>query len=370
MTVKFDKLAESLGLDAEVKEQITEAWTSKLKEARQEIAAELREEFAQKFEHDKATLIKSIDGFLTEKVAAEINEFAQDKQEAAAERVRAKKLVREHMELMERFITESLAREVRELRADRARTTDNIGALEQFVLRQLSEEVRELRQDKVALVEQRVKLVSENKKQLNETRQRFVKKSAAVIEENLNRIIQQEIRQYRDDIERARKNDFGRRIFEAFAGEYMGSHLMEGSEAKKLQDQIQEMRLQLDEAQAQVAQKDQLLTESRTKVRAAQDLMGRERTMNELMAPLGKRERRIMEELLENVKTSKLRERFDRYLPSVLNEKVSTHSQNRQPLQEGTVREYTKDRSPSLTQQRAQDEIDINQLRKLAGIGQ
>lgn len=374
MTVKFEKLAESLGLDQDTREQITEAWNTKLSEARQEIAAELREEFAQKFEHDKTTLIRSMDSFLTEKVQAEINEFAQDKQAVAAERVSYKKKVAQHLSMMEKFMAQTLAREVRELREDRERNVSNIGALENFVLRQLTEEVRELRTDKQALVEQRVKLVGESKRKLTEARQEFVKKSAQVIEENINKIIQKEIRQYRDDIERARKNDFGRRIFEAFAGEYLTSHLNESSEVKQVLSKMNELRTQLEEAQSQLTQKSQLLESAQVKVRAAQDMVGRERVMNELLGPLSRNQRRVMTELLENVKTQNLHESYHKYLPAVLNEKTQekTHTTHKRTLREGARKEMTGNRrvSQEQTSQDAQDQLEIDQLRKLAGIGQ
>lgn len=376
MTVKFEKLAESLGLDEETREQVTEAWNTKLKEARQEIAAELREEFAQKFEHDKTTLIKSMDRFLTEKVSAEVNEFAQDKREAAAERVRYKKQVQEHLKMLDGFLKEAMAREVQELRADRKNSTSKVGALEKFVLKQLSEEVRELRKDKQALVEQRVRLVRETKSKLNESRRTFVKKSAAIVEENLNKIIQKEIGQYRDDIEAARRNDFGRRIFEAFASEYMGSHLNESSEVKKVLGQMSQLKSQLEEAQAQLTEKSQLLESANVKIRAAQDMVGREKTLNNLMAPLSRAQKKIMGELLENVKTSKLQESFDKYLPAVLNESApqqkKSHTHKR-PLREGAGRkEVTGNRRLTESQKSEQndDEIEIDQLRKLAGIGQ
>lgn len=322
MSVKFDNLAESIGLDKEARELITEAWESKLKEARDEITAELREEFAQKFEHDKATLVKSVDRFISEKVNAEIEEFSQDKKALAEERVRAKKKIAEHSKMVEQFITETLAKEIRELKEDHASAKANVQKLEEFVLKQLAEEVKEFHSDKKALVEQRVKLVRENKRQLTESKQALVKKAANVLEEKVNKVIASEIKQYRSDIDMARKNDFGRRIFEAFASEYMTSHLNESSEVRKIQKTVEQLNQKLEESQRRLKEQQTLLESEQRKVRAAKDRLGRDKVMNELMSPLGKRQRAIMEELLENVKTANLRESFKKYLPAVLNEKT------------------------------------------------
>lgn len=371
MTVQFDKLAESLGLDSETREQITEAWDTKLQEARQEIAAELREEFARKFEHDKTTLIKSMDSFISEKVQAEIAEFAQDKKALAEDRVRYRSAVRKHAEVLEKFLQDRLVAEVRELREDRKRSANNVQVLEQFVLKQLSDEVQQLHEDRQALVEQRVKLASNQRKQITEAKRNFIEKSAATIEESINRIVAGEISQYRKDIERARANDFGQRIFEAFATEYMTSHLNESSEINKLHTQMKALSHKLQESQQQVEKQQQLLESAQTRIRAAQDQVGREKTMNQLMAPLSKRQRAIMEELLENVKTAQLAESFDRYLPAVLNEN-HTNTHQKQPLKEGVRSERSGDRRATPVQQQADSELELemNQLRKLAGIGQ
>ena len=373
MTVKFDQmLAEGLGLSEEVRQQISEAWNQKLTEARDEITAELREEFAQKFEHDKATMIKSMDKFLSERVNAEIEEFAQDKKALAEDRVKYKTAVAKHIKMLESFVAQKLADEVKELREDRTRATKNVHKLEEFVLQQLAEEIKEFQADKQALVEQRVKLVRENKKSLAESKKSFIRKAATVIEENVNRVIKSEIKQYRDDIEMARKNDFGRRIFEAFAGEYMTSYLNENGEVKNLQTQIADLATKLAEAKEQAEEKAKLVESAEMKLRAANDRLGRDKKLAELLAPLGKRQRAIMEELLQNVKTANLQESYKKYLPAVLNESTPQHTttERKQKLSESVRTTKTGDRAPSLSQveDEADLEIEINQLRKLAGI--
>ena len=48
----------------EVRNEIEEAWNSKIKENKQQVTAELREEFAQKYEHDKQNMIEAVDTML------------------------------------------------------------------------------------------------------------------------------------------------------------------------------------------------------------------------------------------------------------------------------------------------------------------
>jgi hypothetical protein len=367
-----DILKEGTALSEEARTQIQEAWEARLSEAREELTAELREEFAQKFEHDKSVMIESVDKFLNDKVRSEISEFAEDKKALAEERVKYKARVAEHVKMLEKFIATTLAREVKELREDRSRMTGNVKKLEEFVLKQLSEEVKEFHSDKKALAEQRVKLVREGKRELAETKTNFVKKAAKVIEENINNVLRSEISQYRTDIKAARENDFGRRIFEAYAAEYMGSYLNESGEVKKLQATMAALSSQLDEAKVAAASAKQLNEATERKLKATADLVKREKSLNELLSPLSKSDQAVMKELLQTVKTEKLHESFKKYLPAVLNEKkADTQVHTRRPLSEDSIRTAkTGDRRATAAQQEDEGNTvaEIQEMKKLAGI--
>ena len=73
-------------VNEEVRAQIEEAWESKVAENRRAATAELREEFAQKYEHDKQTMVEAIDTLLDESLSAEINEFQEDRLQLAEEK--------------------------------------------------------------------------------------------------------------------------------------------------------------------------------------------------------------------------------------------------------------------------------------------
>lgn len=376
MTKFADILAEGTGLSEEARDQIQEAWNSKLLEAREELTAELREEFAQKFEHDKSIMIESMDKFLNDKIQSEIAEFAEDKKALAEDRVKYKARLSEHVKVLEKFITETLAREIQELRADRGKQKANVHKLEEFVLKQLAEEVKEFHGDKKALAEQRVKLVREGKQQLVETKRSFVKKAARVIEENINKTLKKEIGSFRADIKSARENDFGRRIFEAFGSEYMTSYLNESGEVSKLQNQLSKLNEALENAKIERAKQKQLTESVERKLHAVNDRVNRDKKLNELLSPLGKKERAVMEELLQTVKTDKLEEGFKKYIPAVLNENTrGTRSTQRPAMERRKLNESarsvkTGDKRASIAQVEEDQEslAEISKLRKLAGI--
>ena len=52
-------LLDSELLSEEAQQEITEAWDSKLNEAKEQVRAELREEFAQRYEHDKQVMVEA-----------------------------------------------------------------------------------------------------------------------------------------------------------------------------------------------------------------------------------------------------------------------------------------------------------------------
>src|SRR6056300_1596209 len=84
----------------EVRNEIQEAWDTKIKENRQQVTAELREEFAQKYEHDKGVMVEAIDTLVSERLAEEIAEFPDDRKQLAEARAKYAVAQRENAELL------------------------------------------------------------------------------------------------------------------------------------------------------------------------------------------------------------------------------------------------------------------------------
>ena len=360
-------LGETVNLTENAKQLIEEAWAAKLSEAREEVASELREEFARKYSHDKQVLAESVDKFLSDRLSVELEEFAQDKRKLSEERVQYKRKLKEHTARIESFVTEQLAKEVKELRSDKVKMSENFKKLENFLLRQLSEEIAEFRRDKQALAKQRVKVVSEGKKHLQEAKAQFVKRAAALVNETIEKTLNSEIQQFRTDIMESRKNDFGRRVFEAFVSEFSTSYISEGSELKKLQRALSEKESQIQAIQESVKVKEQLAESLQVKLNAAQDRMVRQREMGRLLKPLSGEKRQTMVGLLESVKTAELEKAFNKYLPSVLNESVKAPAQTKRTLNESVVTEQTGGRKPQAAHVDSADD-ELAQIKFLAGL--
>lgn len=369
MAVKFTDLLEGVELSSEAKTALQEAWEAKVSEAREEVTAELREEFAQRYEHDKAQIVEAVDTFITENVKAEVASIAEEKEALAQDRVKYHKAISEHAKVLDTFVTKMVAKEVQELRADRAKVNEHVAKLDEFVTESLAHELAEFHEDKKSLVEQKVKMVAEGKRQLAEAKKDFVSKAAKTVEGTINKIISEEVKSFRDDITKARENDFGRRIFEAFASEYGTSYLNESKDIKQLQNTLAEMETKLNEANEKLVSQVEAVKLTESKLRVAEERFGRKEKLNDLLAPLGKEKREIMSDLLESVKTENLEKQFNKYLPSVLDGETQ---RVKKTLSESVVKkEHTGDKASVVTAEandKASDILEIDTLRKLAGL--
>ena len=310
----FNGILESDAISEDLKTQIQETWKSKLDEAREEITAELRDEFAQRYENDKGQIVEAMDTMLTDRITAEIEELKADRAALAEQTVAYKTNIEKHTSLVDKFVAEQLAKEVKELHADRTDLKNNFAKLENFVVKQLAKELTEFENDKKAVVEQKVKLVAEGKKMIADAKQRFVSKAAQVVENTVEKSLRSEISQLKEDIKVAKENNFGRKVFDAFAGEYMSSHLAEGTEVRKLQKELETVVANTADTESKLKEKDAEIEAVQMKLRIAEDKNVREKALTELTANLSKDKRRVMNELLESVQTSDLKKQFNKYL--------------------------------------------------------
>lgn len=314
----FKQLVESGVMSEEVKTAVEEAFAQKIQENRDQVTAQLREEFAQKYNHDKTVMVEAIDKMLSDRLAAEMAELHSDKKALAEAKAQYQARIAEDAKKLEGFVIKQLGRELVEFQGDRKKVSENFAKLEKFVVHALAKEIQEFASDKKDLAETKVKLVREAKSKFEEIKSAFIQRSAKVVEATVTKKLTTEISQLKEDIDSARNNDFGRKIYEAFAQEFAGSYLNEKSETSKLLKIIQKKEQELAEAQQAITEKESLVESTQREIRVTKDLMERKQVMAELMSPLSGDKRAVMQELLESVQTQKLRTAFDKYLPAVM----------------------------------------------------
>jgi hypothetical protein len=242
------------------------------------------------------------------------------------------------IEAVDTKVTEYVEKEMEELRED----------IERF--RDLEAEYAE------KLVEAKASMSDELKDDLKE----LVEKIDAFLEMR----IASEMNELTEDLEEVRKNDFGRRVFEAFSNEYMMHYADEDSSEGQLQEaleRIQDLENTLEETE-----------QKRAKVERAVK-------MDEVLTPLAGRSREVMEAILKNVDTENLEEGYNTFIGRVLREteevddsekedKVLAESEEKTTLEEGVA--LTGDSEETILT----EELDsghqerLDRIKRLAGI--
>lgn len=355
-------LLESGLINEEVSQELNEAWESKLTEAREQVRAELREEFAQRYEHDKSVMVEALDKMVTEGLSAEITAVAEERRQLAEDRVKFQTKMKESATKFDSFLVKKLAEEISELRRDRKTHMEGIEKLEGFVVHALAREIQEFAQDKRDVVETKVRLVREARGKLEQLKSRFVKESASKMSRAVSQHLKQELTQLQEDIQTARENNFGRKIFEAYAAEFGATHLNEKSEVRKLRDMLEDKNNRLAEA-IKLSGKAKVLVESKEReIRMIRENNERSQLMSDLLAPLNREKAEVMRNLLESVQTTRLKNAFEKYLPAVMEDRAAS---SRKVIAEQVVA-VTGDKT--VPNQQETDGSNVIELKRLAGL--
>ena len=177
------------------------------------------------------------------------------------------------------FVAEALLKEVAELKAD----------IERF--RDLEAEYAE------KLVEEKHKLAEEVASELDQ----LVDKIDAFFEVRLAA----ELDELAEDLEVVKQNEFGRKIYEAFASTFAVAHVDE-----------QSVQSQLSVAEAKLADIEKALNASEEQ----RNVLVREAKLDKLLANLTGKKREQMEMVLKNIETARLEESYKFFIGRVLKE--------------------------------------------------
>jgi hypothetical protein len=307
-------------------------------------------------------MVEALDRMVTEGLSAEIEAVKAEKQALAEDRVKFQSKMKESSTKFNDFMVSKLAEEIGELRKDRKMHSEGLAKLEKFVVGALAEEIMEFAKDKREVVETRVRLVREARSQLEALKSRFVSESAAKLGQSVSKHLKAELNQLHEDIKVARENNFGRKIFEAYAAEFGSTYLNENAEIRKLSSLVTRKNQQLEEATRIVEKSRQLVETKEKEIRIIKESNQRTAAMDELLAPLNEEKQEVMRNLLESVQTSRLKGAFEKYLPAVLNDAAP---KQRKVVTE-SVREVTGDKTVKAAEE--EDRSNVIDIKRLAGL--
>jgi hypothetical protein len=271
---------------------------------------------------------------ITQQWTASVEAFKTQVREDVSMEVRhelAEQWISERDELIDKvdaFVAEALTKEIAELKGD----------IERF---------RDLEAESAAkLVEEKHRLAAEVATELDT----LVDKIDAFFEMRLTA----EMDELKEDLEIVKQNEFGRRMFEAFASEYAKNYVDEDAVQSKL-----------SVAEQKLADAEKALAESEDKV--AQ--MVREAKMEQVLAPLTGKKREQMAMILKNVDASRLEESYKFFIGRIMKEDEAATTAK--PLTEAQATKTTvvTGNTATGTQQPAGQASDANaRLKRLAGI--
>ncbi len=181
------QLFENNVISEEIKSEIESAWESRIQENREQVTATLREEFAQKYEHDKSAMVEAVEAMLTDRLQAELGELAEDRQGLIEARAKYVKKMKDDAKAMESFVLQNLKKELAELHEDRKAVASNVAKLESFIVDALAKEIAEFHTDKKDLAETKVKLVRESKAKFESVKKAFISKASTMVAETVRR---------------------------------------------------------------------------------------------------------------------------------------------------------------------------------------
>ena len=353
-------------VNEETRSAIAEQWEAKMNETRTQVTAELREEFAKRYEHDKSTMVEALDRMVTEGLTTELEQIAEERKAISEDRAKFVAKMQEASGTFDSFLVKTLSEEIKELHNERAQQQELVSKLESFVTSQLSEEIGEFQKDRQDVVETKVRLVKEAREQFTNLKEKFVKNTSKAVNEAVTGYLKGEMTQLKEDIQIAKENSFGRKIFETFATEFSSSHLNENQKIKELEAAVQAATEEVAKINESLEEKSKIVESKEQEIAIIKESVERKETLNTLLKPLNKDKAAIMTDLLESVQTAKLQTAFDRYLPAVLDGKSMIKESKKETITESRT-EVTGNKEQK-TVQVEEGNDNIVDIRKLAGL--
>lgn len=267
--------------------------------------------------------------------------------------------ITEHWASSVKQLKKSLREEVEtDVRAELAAawTTEReqlLDTLDKFMAESLEKELTELRAD----VERFRDHEAEQAAKIVEMRKSMAKTLGAEMEElveNLDRFLSKELKreltELREDLEIARQNHLGNKIFEAFRSTYETSFV----DSKSTQARLNATAVKLRESQAEVQ-----------RLQREKEAVLRESKMQEVLQPLSGSAREQMALILKSVPTEQLAESYKRFIGRVLQEGSNQRTTQTVLSESTTVKTGGEPLQPTVVPKQSDA---LTEMKRIAGI--
>jgi len=238
---------------------------------------------------------------------------------------------KELRESFEAMLTEAVAKKKEEVEIEvRAELAEQfaadketlIEALDTKVNEYLTKEMGQLHEDidrfRDLEVEHAEKL-TEAKRAMRDELEADLAKLVESLDSFLEIRLTKELAELQEDINEVKKNEFGRKIFEAYASEYIDQY----SDDDSAEGSLQETRARLEDSLEE-------LQESEKKIA----VLERDKEMGKILSPLSGVQREVMEAILRPIATKDLESGYKKFLPRVMKEAVEKKDDDKKNLDE------------------------------------
>ncbi len=269
-----------------------------------------------------------------------------------------------HVETFKTQVREEVSLQVRAELSEQwiAERDELVTKVDGLVTQVLEQELSELHAD----IEHHRDLEAQYAEKLVEEKHRLAEEVATELDGLVDKLdsflslcLEEEFAELKEDIEVVKQNEFGRKIFEAFASTFAETHIDEKAASSKLglaESKIADLEKQLAAAEE------------------AQNALLREATMKELLAPLGGKKREQMEMVLKAVPTDRLKESYNFFIGRIIKEDAAPAPAAAKLTESaatgGKTTVVTGDAAHVVEQTPAVDHLneELAQLRRAAGI--
>lgn len=297
-----------------VQEVIKEAFDKKMTEAREIAYEQARIELSEKYKADIEALTLGAEALIKESIEEKTKELAEAKAEAEA----AKAKIEESVAKSQKLIVEALAKEVHNIREEKAKMDEKLEEVDKFVKANLVEHVQALEEERQKYIKSSAKVIEEGIQLQESAKHDFIKVASERVADVVFENMSESIESLKSEIKEAQQNEFGKRLFEMFSGEFKALFLNENKEIQKERAEKAKLAETVRKAKTILETKNSQISSLKEKVEEQKELRKRDSIIAEASKGLSETKREVLKQMVESVSTDKLETVIGEYIPAVL----------------------------------------------------
>ncbi len=301
-------------LAAPVQQVIKEAFETKLNEARETIYAQARKEINEKYKADFEALVKGSEAFIKESIEEECDDLNKEKEELKEKSEKCD----ESLVKFQKMIAEQLAKEVVGIRKERAQINEKLASFDKFIKESISEYANSLNEEKQKYIKSTAEVIENGLKMQESAKSAFIKTAVKTAADMIYENMSEEIASLKKDIKEAQQNEFGKRIFEQFSGEFKAIFLNENKEIQKIKAEKAELESKIKKADRLLESKNLQVSALKDEIEVQKELRKRDSIIAEASKGLSSNKQEVLKRMVESVPTERLEKTISEYIPSVL----------------------------------------------------